>query len=195
MSATLGYTMWWGSQVGMWAWLTLAWSAWLAVAWAARKLPAPRAPRTAAAVASVAASLLGVGTTAIVASASAATESSDEHVALYRPIAALVASLDRRIPPGRTVLLEGRLDVSAMPLKPALRYFLVRHGVRVLGPDSYQRLGWWYELEHRPYDADVHVSDQARSPGRRFALVGEATYADGWGAHVLSVWIGPGRRR
>jgi hypothetical protein len=38
LSATLGYTMWWGSQVGMVVWLTLAWAAWLAFAWAARGL-------------------------------------------------------------------------------------------------------------------------------------------------------------
>src|SRR4029453_395205 len=31
LSATLGYTMWWGSQVGMWVWLVVAWSAWLAL--------------------------------------------------------------------------------------------------------------------------------------------------------------------
>jgi hypothetical protein len=38
LSATLGYTMWWGSQVGMVVWLTLAWAAWLALAWCAREL-------------------------------------------------------------------------------------------------------------------------------------------------------------
>jgi hypothetical protein len=36
LSATLGYTMWWGSQVGMVVWLTLAWAAWLVLAWSAR---------------------------------------------------------------------------------------------------------------------------------------------------------------
>jgi hypothetical protein len=187
MAATLGYTMWWGSQVGMWAWLTLAWSAWLALVWAVRRLPArrPRLPRAATA----AASLLGLGATALVASASAAAEGPDEHVALYRPIAALVARLDSRIPPGRTVLLEGRLDVSAMPVKPALRYFLVRHGDRVLAPGSYQRLGWWYELDHRSYDTAVRVSDQARPPARHLRLVGEEAYRDGWGPHVVAVWV------
>ncbi len=38
LSATLGYTMWWGSQVGMVVWLTLAWAAWLALAWSVRGL-------------------------------------------------------------------------------------------------------------------------------------------------------------
>lgn len=34
LSATLGYTMWWGSQAGMIVWLALAWAAWLVLAWA-----------------------------------------------------------------------------------------------------------------------------------------------------------------
>src|SRR5204862_8179927 len=115
---------------GMWAWLRLVWSGWLALAWAAEKVPAGRlrVPRAAAVGATVAAALIGVTTTLLVARASAATESPDEHVALYRPIAALIARLDRRIPPRENVLLDGRLDVSPMPVKAALRYFLVRHG-------------------------------------------------------------------
>jgi hypothetical protein len=193
LSATLGYTMWWGSQVGMFVWLLLAWSAALALVWAVRHVPA-RVPRAATAVASVAALLLGFGATALFARESAATESPDEHVALYRPIAALVPRLDRRIASGETVLLEGRLDVSGLPVKPALRYFLVRHGDRVLGPDSYPRLGSWYELDHRPYDASVYVVDRGRHrPARHLQLVGTAAYRDGWGPHVLKVWIGPGR--
>jgi len=187
LSATLGYTLWWGSQAGMWAWLTLAWAACLALAPAARRLRVPRAAPFAAAA-------LGLGATAAVATASAHTAQPDEHVALYRPIASLAGSLERRVPPRRTVLLEGGLDVSAMPAKPALRYFLVRHGDRVLGPGSYRRLGWWYELERRPYDESVDVSDQAERPARRFSLVAEARYRDGWGAHVLTVWLGPGRQ-
>jgi hypothetical protein len=194
MANTLGYTMWWGSQVGMWAWLVVAWSAWLALGWAAAKLPSPPVPRAAAVGATVAAALIGVTTTALVARASAATESPDEHVALYGPIAALAADVDRRIAPRRSVLLAGRLDVSPMPVKPALRYFLVRHGDRVLGPDSYLRLGSWYELGHRPYDASVYVADVPRPPARHLALAGEARYRDGWGAHVVTVWIGPGRQ-
>jgi hypothetical protein len=192
MSATLGYTMWWGSQVGMFVWLTLAWSAALALVWIARHLPS-RLPRAAPAVA-LTALLLGLGATALVARDSAATESPDEHVALYRPIAALVPRLDGRIPSGETLLLEGRLDGSGLPVKPALRYFLVRHGDRVLGPDSFPRLGSWYELDHRAYDASVYVADRGRHrPAGHLQLVARAAYTDGWGPHVLKVWVGPGR--
>jgi hypothetical protein len=41
LSATLGYTMWWGSQAGMVVWLALAWVLALALAWAARKVARP----------------------------------------------------------------------------------------------------------------------------------------------------------
>ena len=37
LSATLGYTMWWGSQAGMVVWLALAWVLLLVLAWAVRK--------------------------------------------------------------------------------------------------------------------------------------------------------------
>src|ERR1039457_7000403 len=29
LAATLGYTMWWGSELGFWVWLILAWALWL----------------------------------------------------------------------------------------------------------------------------------------------------------------------
>ncbi|HXA53922.1 MAG TPA: hypothetical protein VNV37_03510 [Solirubrobacteraceae bacterium] len=37
LSATLGYTMWWGSQAGMVVWLALAWVLLLVLAWAVRR--------------------------------------------------------------------------------------------------------------------------------------------------------------
>ena len=43
--------------------------------------------------------MVGVGATAAVAGAVAAAEKPDEHVAVYRPTASLVASLDRAIAP------------------------------------------------------------------------------------------------
>ena len=93
------------------------------------------------------------------------------------------------------MLLEGRLDVSGLPVKPALRYFLVRHGDRVLGPHLFPRLGSWYELDHRTYDASVYVADRGRHrPARHLQLVARAAYTDGWGPHVLKVWTGPGRQ-
>jgi hypothetical protein len=229
LSATLGYTMWWGTQVGMWVWLILAWSAWLGLAWLAERarlpawlarlggrarLPAGRmrlAGRTrlagrarprlrlqgrpAASLGVGLACLIGVAGTAAVGAAVAATEKPDEHLAIYRPLAELGRSLERAIPAGRTIQLEGRLDISALPIKPGLRYLMVRHGVRVLGRGSYLRLGGWYELYDRPYDDDVYVYDGVKPPAPRARLVDRVRYRDGWGAHVVSVWMTPGSRR
>ena len=37
LAGTLGYTMWWGSQLGLWVWLTIAWAAWCALRWFVRR--------------------------------------------------------------------------------------------------------------------------------------------------------------
>jgi hypothetical protein len=193
MAATLGYTMWWGSQVGMWVWLIPAWAAWLWVVPASRAVRR-RLPAVRAAAAPAAASLLALVATVAVAAVVSAGERRDEHVALYRPIAALTASLDRRIPPARTLLLEGRLDLSGLPIKPALRYFLVRHGDRVLAPGSSRRLGSWYELDHHPYRYTIYVGDRITPPAMHFALADRVAYRDGWGRHVVTAWTSVLRR-
>jgi len=221
LSATLGYTMWWGSQLGMWVYLILAWSLWLVLARAAHALgPAmrrrlgrlgghrhrPRSPRTpsdragshggaataATAVSTLAPALarvLALGAVLAVGGAVASTERPDEHRSTYRPTAALAARLNRVIPAGSTVELQGRLDVATLPLKPSLRYFLVRHHVRVLGRGSYLRLGTWYELYDRPFDHIVWVDDGTRSPARNARLVARVHFRDGFGAQVVSLWV------
>jgi hypothetical protein len=203
LSATLGYTMWWGSQLGMWVWLVVGWSAWLVVAPRLRALaprraalasrPAPSGRRRRLAVAAAAALLLVAGPAAAGASV-ASDERADEHVALYRPIAALGARLTSMFAPGQTVLLDGRLDVSPMPIKPALRYLLVRHGVRVLGRGATLRLGSSYELDHQPYAATIYVRDRRGPPAAHTRLVDRVRYVDGWGPWTVSVWEGPGSR-
>lgn len=202
LSATLGYTMWWGSQVGMWVWLIVAWSAWLALAAGARAFARrlPRRPfdprgRSAVAVGSVLVSLAAVTGTAAAGAVVSGSEKPDEHVALYRPIAALGAHLTTMFSAGQTVALAGRLDVSPMPIKPALRYLLVHHGVRVLSRGAYERLGSYYEVDHRSYDATVYVGDLPGPPAPHTRLIARARYVDRWGRWTVSVWAGPGRRR
>jgi hypothetical protein len=219
LSATLGYTMWWGSQLGMWVYLILAWSLWLMLAQGAhalapsvreslsglgrpysRRRSRPRTPsdpagsrkRAAAAASTLApalACLLALGTIIAVGAAVASIERPDEHRSAYRPTAALAARLNRVIPAGATVELEGRLDVATLPLKPSLRYFLVRHHVRVLGRGSYLRLGTWYELYDRPFDHIVWVDDGTRSPAAHARLVKRVRFRDGFGAQVVSLWV------
>jgi hypothetical protein len=190
LSATLGYTMWWGSQVGMWVWLVVVWSAWLALIAGARALARRRPSFDRVRFAVAVASALALGAMAVAAAVVSSTEKPDEHVAVYRPIATLGAQLTRRFAAGQTVMLDGRLDVSPMPIKPALRYLLVRHGVRVVSRGADQRLGSYYELDHHPYDATVYVRDRLGRPAPHTRLVARARYVDGWGPWTVSVWVG-----
>jgi hypothetical protein len=210
LSATLGYTMWWGSQVGMWVWLMLAWFVLLGLAWAlsvlvalgaawssarsaseARRLGASlsRVPAFVLLLAPVLACIVGMTAIVVVASSVAATERRDEHATLYRATAALVARLDRAIPSGRTVKLVGSLGIATLPIRPALRYFLVRHGVRPLARGSELRLGDWYELYNRPYQYVVYVEDGVKPPAKRARLVDRVGFRDGWGAQIVSLWV------
>jgi hypothetical protein len=127
--------------------------------------------------------------TAAVGSAVAKTEKPDEHAPLYRPAAALAARLDRAIAPGRTVKLLGSLNIATMPIKPALRYFLVRHGVRPLAPGSFLRLGSWYELYGRPYQSVVYVENGIRAPATGLQLLDRVHFTTGWGPEMVSLWI------
>lgn len=213
LSATLGYTMWWGSQVGMWVYLILAWSLWLVLAWSAhalapsvrRRLSGSREPRhrtppdragshkraagSASAVAPALACVVALGAVVAVGGAVASIERPDEHRSAYRPTASLAAHLERVIPAGATVELRGTLDVATLPMKPSLRYFLVRHDVRVLGRGSYLRLGTWYELYDRPFEDIVWVDDGTRSPAPHARLVERVRFRDGLGAQVVSLWV------
>jgi hypothetical protein len=189
LSATLGYTMWWGSQVGMWAWLIVAWSAWLVLTAGVRALAPLGSFDARWRLALAAAAVLAMAGTATAGAAVSDTEKPDEHVAVYRPIAALGQRLTSLFTAGQTVRLDGRLDVSPMPIKPALRYLLVRHGVRVVSSGAYQRLGSYYELDHHPYDATVYVRDRLGPPAAHTTLVARARYVDGWGPWTVSVWV------
>jgi hypothetical protein len=191
LSATLGYTMWWGSQVGMWVWLVVGWSAWLALTPRVRAL----APRARLVAAPAAVSVLALAGAAAAGAAVSRDEKPDEHLAVYRPIAALGTPLTRMFAPGQTVRLDGGLDVSPMPIKPALRYLLVRRGVRVLSRGAFQRLGSYYEVDHRPYDATVYVRDRLGPPAAHATLVARTHYVDGWGPWTVSVWVAGRPRR
>lgn len=204
-AATLGYTTWWGSQLGMWIWLIVAWSLWLALAWGVRLL-APRARgllagwparrlAVGAAVTSVAFGLVGVGGAAATGAVVSGTEKPDEHTDIYRPIQQITARVNQLIPRGSSVLLLGDLDISSLGIKPAMRYFLVRHDVRPLANGSYLRLGTWYEQSNRPYQYVIFVGWRPRPP-RDLPAVGVrrvihlAYYDPMFGAQTVSVWVG-----
>jgi hypothetical protein len=197
LSATLGYTMWWGSQAGMVVWLALGWVLLLVLVWASRKA-IRRMPRPAGRLVALGSALLtlaGIGAAAAVGNAVAAQATPDEHATLYRPIKAIDARLARLVPRGGSVVLEGLLDGATEPIKPSLRYFLVARGTRVLAPGSYLRLGTWYELCQRPYREAIYLSDVPRSPVKHVPLAFDVGFREGNTVNTVYVWIShrPGR--
>jgi hypothetical protein len=178
LSATLGYTMWLGSPVGMFVWVVLAWAS---VAILARRvLPRRLSPALASAA--------GVAVVALAGVAVAAAERPDEHLQEYRPLGAVSAALDRGIPGGRTVRLLGSLGNATFRFKMAARYAMVRRGIRPLSPGTDTRLGSWYRLDHHRYDCTVYVEDGSASPDRLAVSIASVTYS---GSHPVSVWVSP----
>jgi hypothetical protein len=198
LAATLGYTLWWGSQVGLWVWLVVAWAAWLVLARTARALRGRReaAPVRYVGVAARAVPALGVvaglAAAGIAAGTATAAEVPDQHVALYRPIAGIGARLDATIPRGRTVRLDGRLDVATQPVKAAVRYELAVRGIRVLARGAAARNGAWYELDDRPYDTVITLTDRPRRP-RGASLLVRVGFTEHGVASSVYVWRSPAR--
>ena len=187
LAATLGYTLWWGSQAGTWVWLLLAWSAWLAAgALIARHVSSGKHRLRAAGLASVA----GLAVAALAGSAVAAGEEPDQHVALYRPIAAIGERLDTAIRPGTVVRLDGRLDVRTQPFKAAVRFELAGRGIRVLSRGAAARNGDWYELDHRRYDVILTLTDRPRRPrGEHASLLIHERFVELGARHAVFVWM------
>jgi hypothetical protein len=182
LAATVAYSLWWGSQLGMWVWLIVAWSVFLlARRWA------PAADRRVA----VAAALGGVAAVAVAATAAAATEKPDQHVALYRPIATIDARLNQALPRTEPVRFDGRLNVATQPVKAAVRYDLARRGDRVLSTGAAARNGDWYELDHERYAAVVGVSDRDRRPSRHAELLTRVAFSEGGLRSSVYVWLTP----
>ena len=178
LAATLGYTLWWGSPAGMFVWLFTAFAAVSLLA--PRPLLSGRSPRLVGAV--------GIAAVALCALAVAAGQRSDEHLQEYRPLKTMFTALDRRVPAGRTVLLLSRLGDETFRFKMAARFALRRRGIHPLSPGTDERLGSWYELDHRRYDCSVYVEDGGARPDPRAARVTSFVYA---GVHPLSVWMSP----
>jgi hypothetical protein len=186
LGSTVAYTLWWGSQCGMWVWLIVGWAGWIALSSGLRV----RVRRLAA----TAATAVGLAAVAVAGTTAAATEKPDQHVALYRPLARIAARLDQTIPRGTTVRLDGTLDGATQPLKSPVRFFLARRGIRVLSRGAYFRNGFWYELDHRPYDLRLALTDVRRRPGRRMSLLIEVGFRENRADHRVFVWIAPARR-
>jgi hypothetical protein len=194
LAATVGYTAWWGSILGMWAYLVIAWALWLALrALFAHRLGDWRVGATATRrrrlALTLAASAVCLGGVAATGSAVASTEAPDSHYRQYQPIAEIVAALDRAVPRGVTLRYSlGGQSVSTQPIEPAIRYGLVRHGDLPLSKGALERLGTHYELRHQRYSWFVYIADGA---GRVAGMVRVVTvhFKTGFGANVFSAYV------
>ncbi|MGA2470142.1 MAG: hypothetical protein ABSG64_05580 [Solirubrobacteraceae bacterium] len=200
LAGTLGYTMWWGSQLGLWVWLILAWSLYCLLAGLVRNAAWPRLaprlsastlrlPRFAPLLAATLATLAGLGATVAVGQAVAAKERPDSHAKEYAPIAEVGRALDAAIAPHQTIDYRlGALDTATQPMEPALRFVLELHGDRVLAVGSFPRLGPYYELYDRRYDWIVYITANPASHPRHMRLVVRVHFRDRWGPETFSAW-------
>lgn len=199
LAETLGYTMWWGSELGLWVWLVLAWALWLAVAALARpalralrrRSSAPAAPwlTRARLVAMALASLASIAGVAAVGDAVAATAKPDSHVYDYQPIRRLTAGIERLIPPAANIDFGlGPLDLTTQPMEPAVRFLLVRHRDRPMAEGSFPRLGTYYELYRRPVQWRLYLTDAA-TPAPHMTLAARVRFTGPWGPAMLSAWV------
>jgi hypothetical protein len=145
-------------------------------------------PRTRA-VAGAFASLAALAGLVVVGSAVAETAKPDSHVYEYRSIRKIAAAIEQQVPPGQTIDYRfGPLDVGTQPMEPAIRFFMVRHGDRVLAPGSFPRLGSYYELYHRPVQWIVELREGIR-PQPRMTLVARVRFTSPWAEELLSAWV------
>jgi hypothetical protein len=197
LAATLGYTMWWGSELGLWVWLTLAWALWLGAGrllrWAR---PSPQ--RRLAAVAPIAASrrtagalssLASLGVVVAIGLSVTAEARPDSHAYAYGPTREIASAIERAIPPGRTVAFHfADLGRATQPIEPALRFALVRHRDRPIANGSRPRLGDYYEHGNRPVQWVLFLTDDRRAQ-RAMRLVARVRFTSPWGAETLSAWV------
>lgn len=186
VSHSLGYTMWWGSQTGMWVWLMVAYGcAGLlqqgtgartlsgALATEARERTGPRSARVDPRLPR-AATLTGLIALFATGTAVAAAQYPDQDQPKYHPIAAINAHLIAALDPSiRTVLVMGSHDNASFDVRLAIDFALRRRVLHVLDPAAAVRLNPSYTHDPTGYQAIVCVSDAGGHPAGR--VVGRFT--------------------
>ncbi|HLI33215.1 MAG TPA: hypothetical protein VKU89_10835 [Solirubrobacteraceae bacterium] len=182
---TLGYTLWWGSIVGMWTWLVLGYAAsvlvvrQLAMRLGFSRIVHRRARRTGHLAGGV---ILLIGCSAV-----AAAQPPDAHRSEYALLHTIMRAIARRIPPGATVTLR-REGVTAAPFEAGVKYALQLRGARVLEPANEAdpaRASGAYALVLA--DADTRAPDRLGTVIARLRLHGAPWLPGGSGSHTLTV--------
>jgi hypothetical protein len=201
LSATLGYTLWSATTVGMFVWLMALWTA-VVLSGADALLARARASLLERARGRPAVRALGLalGAVAVLVLAGiagamgAAAGRGDEH-AFEFPALKTINSRLGAVPAGHSVFLDARLDGLITPLRPEITYDLRRRGVRALGNGAYLRTGHWYERAEHPYDYVVWVYDNNRLPAPGARVIAVASIESGGRRHAVDVAISPVRPR
>jgi hypothetical protein len=199
LSATLGYTLWSATTVGMFVWLMAIWTA-VVLSGAGALLARARASLLDTAGGHPAARALGpaLAAAAVLALAGlagrvgAAAGTRDEHAFEFAALKTINSRLGA-VPTGHSVFLNARLDGLITPLRPEITYDLRRGGVRALGNGAYLRTGHWYERAEHPYDYIVWVYDNNRLPVRGARVIAVASIESGGRRHAVDVAISPAR--
>jgi hypothetical protein len=199
LAETLGYTMWWGSELGFWVWLILTWALWLGLGALCRPMLRAlcrcigdgrrRLLRPAQLVAITVGSAASLAGLIVLADEVAATAKPDSHVYEYRSIKAAVGGIERAIPPDEAIAYHfGPLDMGTQPMETAIRYLLVRHGDRPLADGSFPRLGTYYVQYSRPVQWSLYLTDTMRRQ-RGMSLAARVHFDGPWGVETLSAWV------
>ncbi len=192
---TLGYSLWWGSVLGMWVWLMIGWSlATLARTehGALRRRPSLWRARVPGGLRPA---VLGLALVVACGAAIAALEPADAHESEFAPLRAIDASLASNVPRGSTVLLIQH-GAAPVPLEPTVKYMLRRREIRALGYLAGRRLGSWYELGSAPYGLVIDLAEgsaPAGAPVLRRVSVTATPWLPGAGRRsVISVTLARG---
>ncbi len=155
---SLGYTMWWGSQAGMWVWLMLMLAGMRPLRRALRA-PAEGPARAGGGLGPRRAWLAALaGASAVIAAggAVALAEGPDQDQGNYAPIAVVNARLGAVLRGSvHTVALAGSSGQRGFDFRTAAAFALHRDGLRVLDPAAAVRLTPAYELGAAPFQAVV----------------------------------------
>jgi hypothetical protein len=181
---TLGYTLWWASTAGLFAWLVLIWGGAQILGW----------PRLAGRARGRGVAVLAVAGTAVaVVTLVRAGAGEDVLRTTYEPMRQIAGRVEGLVRPGQTVLV-GTVGVSSgfdnqYDYEMGIVYTLRRHGAEPVMRDA-RLLGSRYEVGDRRVDTTILVGPEGKDPGRGARQIARVPIE---GREPAVVWQLPGR--